>query len=155
MIGLKNINEPVALTVLGAIISGYALYALFEPKPPELNHPAWAAVFGLLAGLLGGAYNTSGPPVVVYGNARRWSPAEFKSHLQGFFLLNSVLVVAGHLISGNYTAPVWQHYLIALPGLALGIFLGVSLDRRINPQIFRKLVLVMLLVVGLKMLLWR
>jgi uncharacterized membrane protein YfcA len=139
------------MAVLGAVIALYALYALFELKPPELNHPAWAFAFGLAAGMLGGAYNTSGPPVVVYGNARRWSPLEFKSNLQGFFFLNSTLVVTGHLLSGNLNAEVWRYYLTALPALALGALAGVSLDRWVNPATFRRIVLVLLLVMGVKM----
>ncbi len=153
MLALRRIDEDVALTALGVVIILYALYALFELKPPALNHPAWAYTFGLVAGMLGGAYNTSGPPVVVYGNARRWSPLEFKSNLQGFFFLNSVLVVTGHALSGNFSPQVWRYYWIALPALALGVLVGVSLDRRVNPATFRKIVLVLLLVMGVRLVL--
>ena len=151
---LKRIDENAAMTVLGVVIVGYALYAFFELKPPALSHPSWAYAFGLLAGMLGGAYNTSGPPVVVYGNSQRWLPAEFKSNLQGFFFLNSVLVVSGHALSHNLTPVVWQNYGYALPALGLGILSGVSLDRLIDPGIFRKIVLVLLLVMGARMVLF-
>jgi len=151
MIVLRRIDEGLALAALGIVMVGYAAYAYFELKPPELSRPGWAYAFGLAAGMLGGAYNTSGPPVVVYGNARRWSPAEFKSNLQGFFFLNSVLVVSGHALSGNLDAAVWQNYLVALPGLALGILAGISLDRRVDPIVFRKIVLVLLVVMGVRM----
>jgi len=151
MIVLRRLDEDLALGALGVVMAGYALYALFELKPPELSKPGWAYAFGLAAGMLGGAYNTSGPPVVVYGNARRWSPAEFKSNLQGFFFFNSLLVVSGHALSGNLDEAVWQNYLIALPGLALGILAGLGLDRRIDPLVFRKIVLVLLLVMGVRM----
>jgi uncharacterized membrane protein YfcA len=153
MLALKRFDENAAMSILGIVIVAYAVYALLELKPPELSHPAWGFAFGLLAGMLGGAYNTSGPPVVVYGNSRRWIPAEFKSNLQGFFLLNSVLVVSGHALSHNITQAVIQNYLIALPALALGILAGISLDRLVNPDLFRKLVLVLLLAMGVRMML--
>jgi len=152
MLALKRFDESAAMTILGIVIAAYAVYALFELKPPELIHPAWGFAFGLLAGMLGGAYNTSGPPVVVYGNSRRWMPAEFKSNLQGFFLLNSALVVSGHALSHNFTQAVVKNYLIALPALALGILAGVSLDRIVNPDAFRKIVLVLLLAMGVRMI---
>jgi uncharacterized membrane protein YfcA len=152
MLALKRFDENAAMTILGIVIVAYAVYVLFELRPPELGHPAWGFVFGLLAGMLGGAYNTSGPPVVVYGNSRRWMPAEFKSNLQGFFLLNSALVVSGHALSHHFTQVVIQNYLTALPALALGILAGVSLDRIVNPDVFRKIVLVLLLAMGVRMI---
>ncbi len=152
MLTLKRFDENAAMTILGAVIAAYAIYALFELKPPELSHPAWGFAFGLMAGMLGGAYNTSGPPVVIYGNSRRWLPVEFKSNLQGFFFLNSVLVVSGHALSHNFTQAVIQNYLIALPALALGILAGIGLDRRVNPDAFRKIVLILLLVMGVRMI---
>ena len=101
--------------------------------------------------MLGGAYNTSGPPVVMYGDAQGWPPAEFKSNLQGFFFVTSLFVIAGHALSGNLTREVWISYLWVLPAIGLGILLGTLLDGRINPALFRKLVLVLLVVMGARM----
>jgi uncharacterized membrane protein YfcA len=135
------------------IITGYALYALLKFKLPELRHPSWAYGTGLLAGMLGGAYNTSGPPVIIYGNCRRWQPAEFKSNLQGFFVVNSLFVFIGHALGGNLTPLVWRYYLWSLPVLAVGIILGTSMDRLFNPETFRKIVLWLLVVMGVRLIL--
>jgi uncharacterized protein len=145
---LKGIDENVFLAVLGAVIAGYAIYSLFEFRLPELRHPVWAYGIGFIAGLLGGAYNTDGPPVVIYANCRRWPPAEFKSNLQGFFLINSLVVVGSHAFNNNLTPLVWSHFLWSLPAIALGILAGTSLDQTINPLIFRKIVLSLLVVMG-------
>jgi len=150
---LKGVDEELFLTLLGVVISGYALYALLKFKLPELSRPAWAYGVGMLAGMLGGAYNTSGPPVIVYGNCRRWQPAEFKSNLQGFFVVNSLFVFIGHALGGNLTPQVWHYYLWSLPVLAVGILLGTSLDRFFNPETFRKIVLWLLLVMGIRLIL--
>jgi hypothetical protein len=141
---LRRVDEGLVMTVLGIVIAGYALYALFDIRLPELKNPSWAYGFGFLAGMLGGAYNTSGPPVVIFANCRRWLPAEFKSNLQGFFLINSVLVVSGHAWSGNFTPLVLKTYAYAFPVVLLGMLLGIGLDRYLNPEIFRKLVLLLL-----------
>lgn len=149
---LRQVNDKLTLTLLGIVIIGYALYALFHFKLPKLQQPRWAFVFGFVAGLLGGAYNTSGPPAVVYGDSSRWSPAEFKANLQAFFLLNDVLVVAAHGVSGNLTGQVWQLYLLALPLIGLGIWAGWYCERFINPAMFRNLVLWLLVGLGVRML---
>ncbi|MEW6718704.1 MAG: sulfite exporter TauE/SafE family protein [Chloroflexota bacterium] len=152
VVALKHVDEGILLSVLGAVLIGYALYALLNLTPPGMEHKLWAVGLGFLAGLLGGAYNTSGPPVIVYGNCRGWSPAEFKGNLQGFFLLNSVFVVLGHAWSGNYSPVVWKNFLIAVPAIGLGLAAGLSLDKLLNPERFRKIVLGVLILLGLRLL---
>jgi uncharacterized membrane protein YfcA len=51
------------------------------------------------------------------------------------------------------TPLVWQNYLTALPVLGLGMWLGLRLDSRLNPVLFRKVVLSLLVVLGLRLVL--
>lgn len=150
---LQQLNEHIALFILGVILTGYAVYALIGFRLPELRHPFWAWLLGGIGGLLGGAYNTAGPPVIIYGNCRRWSPQEFKSNLAGFFMVNSLLVVSTHWWSGNYTRGVTTAFWWSLPALFLGFWAGQSLDRWLSPERFRKLVLVLLVALGLRLML--
>jgi len=149
---LRRVPEGIALFILGIVIVLYAIYALTGLRLPKLEHPAWAWTAGLFGGLLGGAYNTSGPPVVVYGNCRGWSPQEFKSNLSGYFIVNSLMVVFTHWLGGNFTPEVMNLFWMTLPVLVLGFLLGQSLDRWLNPEIFRRIVLVMLVVLGLRLM---
>lgn len=150
---IRLISEGVVLAILGVVLVGYSIYALITPKLPALKQPVWAFGFGFVGGLLSGAYNVAGPAAVIYGNCRGWEPAEFKSNLQAFFLLNDLMVVTNHALAGNLTPIVWQGYVIALPAIALGIFVGLKIDRRINPSLFRKIVLLLLIVMGLRLIL--
>ena len=101
---------------------------------------------------MGGAYNTSGPPAIIYGNCRKWSLQEFKSNLAGYFLVGSIVVVTSHWMSGNFTPVVWMNFWITLPALFLGFFLGQGMDRWLNPEIFRRIVLVLLVGLGLRLM---
>jgi uncharacterized protein len=149
---LRRVDEQVALFILGIVITVYALYALIGFRLPRLEHPAWAWIVGLASGMLGGAYNTSGPPAVAYGNCRGWSPQEFKSNLSGFFIVNSLMVVSAHGLSGNFTSEVMDVFWRTLPALILGFLLGQSLDRWLNPMIFRRIVLVLLVLLGARLM---
>jgi uncharacterized membrane protein YfcA len=149
---LSRIDEHIALLVLGIIISGYAIYALFGFHLPELTHPFWAWATGLISGMLGGAYNTSGPAVVIYGNCRRWDASEFKSNLSGFFVINSVMVTTSHFFSGHYTTDVTRIFLFAIPAMFVGFLAGQTLDRWISPALFRKMVLVLLILLGIRLI---
>jgi hypothetical protein len=153
VLALRGLNEKLLLTVLGAVMAGYAAYALLNFKLPELKHPIWAVIAGFLAGLLSGAYSVGGPPAIIYGSCRRWEPQEFKSNLQGFFLVNDTLAIISHGLSGNLTPAVWRNYLLVLPALALGLLAGTALDRYIEPRLFRKVVLILLIVMGIRMML--
>lgn len=148
---LRYLPGDVVATALGAILCAYAVYALLQPALPNLAHSAWAYGFGFLAGLLGGAYSISGPPVIVYGSCRRWEPAQFKSNLQGFFLVNGSFVFLAHALSGNVTAQVWQAATPALPGMALGLLLGFMISRRLAARHFRRAVLLLLLALGISL----
>lgn len=149
---LRLVDEQIVLRILGLVISGYALYALLNIRLPKLTHPAWGYVFGFLAGLIGGAYNTSGPPVILYGASRGWLPGEFKSNLQGFFVFSSAFILSGHALNHNLTPEVLQYFWLSLPAIAAGIFAGTSLDKIIQAETFRKIVLALLVVIGLRLI---
>lgn len=151
--GLQGIEEGFALMVLGVVLATYALYALLQLKMPELRNPLWGVGAGFLAGILGGAYNTSSPPVIVYSDCQRWQPAQFKANLQGFFLVSDFFIVATHAVSGNYNTVVWQSFLWSLPAIAAGVFVGVLLEQRSSPAFFRTAVLVLLIVMGVRLIL--
>jgi uncharacterized protein len=150
---LSRVDEKVALSLLGFVIAAYALYALLGLKLPQLDGPLWAYSAGLVGGLLGGAYNTSGPPVILYADCRRWQPNVFKSNLQGYFIISSLAVLITHYLNGNITPQVWTRFFWALPFTAIGLVAGLSMDRWLNPVIFRKVVLVLLVIMGVRLIL--
>jgi len=153
ILALSSLDQRLILTVLGVILIAYSLYGLFAPQIPPITNRKWAYVFGLISGLLHGAYNTGGPPYVIYGVSQRWSPPQFKCNLQVLLMVNTSSVVIAHIAAGHVTVDVLGNYLIALPMILLGAFTGFILDRYIDDKIFRKIVLVVLLVIGVKMLL--
>ena len=107
----------------------------------NIENENWAYVFGFIAGLLGGAYNTNGPPFVMYGAGRGWGREEFKSNMQGLFILSRVTVLVAHFIEGNLTAEVFDLLGIALLGVVLGTVIGLRFDQIISPDMFRRAVL--------------
>jgi hypothetical protein len=150
---LRVLSERLLLLVLGAVIACYALYGLFNLRLPKLEGAGWAYLAGFLSGLLGGAYSVSGPPAIIYGTCQEWAPDEFKSNLQGFFLVGDGLTILNHAIVGNLTPLVWTNYWWSLPVIALGLAAGAALDRVLNPQLFRTLVLVLLVLMGVELML--
>jgi hypothetical protein len=155
---LSRVDQEISMTILGIIIVTYALYALLEAfthliRLPNLDHAAWAYLSGFFAGILGGAYNTSGPPVIIYGHSKRWPSAEFKGNLQGFFVISSLIIVLGHAWKHNFSPTVWGYFLWSMPAMMIGMITGTRLDKYIKPEIFRRVVLVLLLIMGMRLIL--
>jgi uncharacterized membrane protein YfcA len=150
---VPRLNEHLVLIILGLVIAGYGAYSLFTPHLPQITNKRWGFIFGFISGLLTGAYNSGGPPLVIYGNLARWQPNEYKSNLPGMFMLNSVFVITTHALAGHYSQHVLENVIIGLPVMLIGLFVGWSLDKRINPEMFRKLVLFLLVVIGVRLIL--
>jgi len=152
MVALRVIPEDIILSSLGLVLVFYAIYGLVGPRLAPPHNPRWIYGFGFLAGCLGGAYNTSGPPIIVYGDMIGWSRSAFKSNLQGLFLVMSLLITSAHFLSGNINDRVFSYGLWALPGVVLAIWLGIWSDHIIPQAQFKRLVLVGLLGLGLGLL---
>ncbi|MEO1667524.1 MAG: sulfite exporter TauE/SafE family protein [Chloroflexota bacterium] len=152
IIELDILPEAALKFGLAVIIIAYALYALFTPTMPQLKTERWAGPVGLLSGILSGAYNTGGPPIVVYADARRWTPEMMRSNLSGFFLIKGLLLIWVHFRSGNFTPQVINLYYLSLPVLVVAMLVGFSLYGKINAVRFRQIVLVLLLAMGLNIM---
>ncbi|NDJ60952.1 MAG: sulfite exporter TauE/SafE family protein [Chloroflexi bacterium] len=148
-----RLDTTLVLGGLGLFLIAYALYTLIGPRLPAIAHPRWSYMFGFASGLLGGAYNMAGPPYVIYGMCREWTPDQFRINLQMLFMVSGTFVGINHLVRGHYDAQVLQGYLIALPMIVLGALVGMWLDRFVNQQVFRRILLVMLLIIGVQLIL--
>lgn len=149
---LTRVPEPIVKALLAVVIMGFAGHALRNPTwRLENDRQAW--LFGFVAGVLGGAYGMNGPPLAMYGSLRRWSPAEFRATLQGYFLPASAVGVAGYWVAGLWTPAVTRFYLISLPVVAVAVVAGRALNRRMAPARFTSAVYAGLLVVGMILLL--
>lgn len=133
----------------------YALYSLFKFPLPTVTNPNWGIPFGCFSGVLAGAFNTPGPPLIVYANMAQWERGTFKGNLQSVFFANSIAVNIMHFTTGNHSAETVSLALTAIPAIFLGIFLGKSCDRWINPQQFRTIVLILLIGISLSLLVFR
>jgi uncharacterized membrane protein YfcA len=146
---LKGAYEPVVACVLGCVIVAFSAFSLFTPRRGEIERQRWAFGFGLLAGVLGGAYNTNGPPLVVYGTLKRWSPEEFRATLQGYFFPAGIFIVTCHGVGGLWSGEVFRLYLLSLPVLAAALVAGRILHRVVPRGRFDRYVHVLLVALGL------
>jgi uncharacterized membrane protein YfcA len=151
---LRAAPEAGVKAVLAAVILSFSSFSLLSRKPRELFNDKLAWLFGFGAGILGGAYGMNGPPLVIYGSLRGWSPRQFRATLQGYFLPASMLGMGGYWLAGLWTSPVNRFYLSSLPVVILATFLGRALNRRMHARQFLVYIHIGLMVIG-AVLLWQ
>jgi uncharacterized membrane protein YfcA len=150
---LKGLPEVWLTAVLGVLLILIGLYYLRRPALPARTEHYWAYILGFTAGVLGGAYNIAGPPLIVYGTLRRWSPEQFRATLQGFFVTINTVILIGHASAGLWTPTVLQLFALSIPAILIGFWLGSRAAPHISPDTFARLVYVALIVLGVFLIL--
>lgn len=150
---LVNVDESIVKLLMGLILIAYAAYNLARPTVLRLRSHRWGYIAGFIAGCLGGAYNTPGPPLIVYGSLCRWPKEEFRAVLQTLFFINAVLTVSSHYVAHHLTTAVLAFYPYAALALLLGVMIGSRVDAKLNRDRFRTIVTVMILLLGLSLVL--
>lgn len=146
---LKHGDDRNIRIAVGIVIISIALYNLFRPQLKQLNSQWPAPLAGFAGGVLGGLFNTSGPPVVIYGAMRQWSPVMFVGMMQAYFIPTDIFVIVGHLKSGLLSREVFYLYAWCFPFLIGAVALGNQIKKRISVLRFQKGVFAIILLSGL------
>jgi uncharacterized membrane protein YfcA len=135
---------------IGAFLILYSIYALARPTLQPVHAggaPADAGV-GLLNGILGGATGLAGIIVTIWCGLRGWPKDVQRTVFQptGVAIFAVSALVLG--LNGAATADTIRLFLVGLPVLLAGTWLGLRLYGRVDEAGFRKLVLALLLISG-------
>jgi uncharacterized membrane protein YfcA len=149
---LASIDARTLSRLVGAVLVVVVLLEVRRVLPDRPPGRRWALGAGFLAGLVGAAVGTPGPPVIVYAATQGWSPRTMKANIMGFFVVNQGVILLGYWWAGLLTASVLRlTATLALPALA-GVLAGAAAFGRLDPARFRRLVFALLLVSGLVLL---
>lgn len=148
---LVSLPENIIKGILGLALILFGVFNLTGITLPKLKGKWLALPFGFFSGILGGAYNTNGPPIVIYGLLRAWNKKKFRVTLQGYFLLTGAVVSAGHGLSGLWSRQVLIYFLISFPVVVLGVLAGERLAKRFSEEQFNRALNLILITLGLVM----
>ncbi len=151
---LELVDAKYILRGLGGLVSGYVAFSLAGLKVPErFSGTSGAWFFGTLAGALGGAFDITGPPLVIYGEAQEWKDSEFRRNVLAVVSINSSVVVLYDALVGRLNDfYYWDFVKFATPAVIVGILVGNWLSKRLDPAAFKKIVLGTCLLLGVKLL---
>jgi hypothetical protein len=142
------------LGILGVIVVSFCAISHYRPGlklPPRAERPVGAAV-GLAAGVMGGISTILGPPLIIYVTSLRLDKEAFVAALGTFFLMSGVFITLSFVERGVLDAATAPWSLACVPPVLAGMWLGRRLGRRIDQERFRRIVLIVLFVLGLNLL---
>src|SRR5262249_32287571 len=127
----------------------YSIYGLARPafEPVQVGVKADAGI-GVLNGLLGGLTGLVGIIVTIWCQLRGWPKDEQRTVFQPVMVAASALTTVSLTIAGVVTAETVNLYLLGLPLLLVGVWLGFKLYGTLDDILFRKVLLTLLLVSG-------
>lgn len=146
---LSAADEHLIMKMLAGVILIFVLLNSTHFIKPFNIAKKWGVVFGFFSGILGGAFNTNGPPILIYFYLKDWGKFKQKASITGFFIVASMLIVTSHAVSGFTTAKVLKHAMFAIPFLFAGILLGSSLFHKVTAKLYRRIILLFLTAMSL------
>src|SRR5262249_47442869 len=147
---LTYLNPAYLRTGVGVLLVIYDSYGLVQPtlKPLPSNRLIDAEV-GLANGVLAGLTGLPGFIITVWAQLRGWK----KDFQRAIFQPVMLAAIAANLVSlgiaGAITADVVRLYLIGLPAMLVGLWVGFKLYGKLDDAAFRRVILVLLLLAGL------
>lgn len=147
-------SDPRSVRIaVGIILILYSLYAFFRPALKfSAGGRASDAAVGLLNGVLGGLTGLAGILVTIWCNLRGWPKDMQRTVFQpvavAVFLMSALWLGA----KGTVTADTAKFFVMGLPCLLAGTWLGLKLFGRIDEAMFRKIVLALLFVSGVTLM---
>lgn len=139
---------------LGILLCLYCPAMLALRRLPHLSWagPAADVVVGAIGGIMGGVCALNGPAPTLWCAIRGWDRDTARGVMQAFLLTAHSAGVIGFAIAGLVTAEVLHLAAWLVPAVLLTSWFGLRLYTRLDADMFRRLVLALLLLTGITLL---
>lgn len=151
---LVDIDQRMLIGIVGAAVLTFAVSAHF-PRYLRLGRHAerWLGVpIGFLAGVLGGMTTFFGPPLIMFLFALNLEKDQFVGTISTVYLCAAIPLAVALGMFGIMGPEGYLWSTVAAVPLLLGLLVGQWLRTRISQSAFRRGLLLMLLVVGVRLI---
>lgn len=148
-IAIKHLPTETVSLGIAVLTLTFAGYLLLNKDIRIGQNSVVELIVGFCSGSLNSCTTMSDPPVVIYGLAQKWNKDVFRSTLLAYFSLLSPITPVSFFAMDMVTVNSWANAGAAiLPALAVGHF-GIRLKNRVNETLFRRVVLVVIMYLGI------
>jgi uncharacterized protein len=154
-ITLLTWSDPRSVRIaVGVFLVLYSVYAFFRPalKPASVGGIGVDAAVGFANGMLAGLTGLAGILVTIWTGLRGWSKdvqrAVFQPVAVAIFLMTAAWLGA----NGTFETETIKLFVLGLPMVVVGTWLGLKLFGRVNEMTFRRIVLALLFASGVALI---
>ena len=150
---LTYIDPAYMRSGVGLLLIVYGAYGLAQPafKPLHVGAAADGGV-GFLNGMLCGLTGLPGFIITVWCQLRGWTKDVQRAVFQPVMLAASVATGIALAFTGAITVEIGKLYVLGLPAMLAGLWIGFKLYGKLDDVAFRKVILVLLLVAGVALI---
>ena len=150
---LKTVDQGTLRLSIGVLLVIYSLYSLARPAF-KLSQGGATTDFGvgIVNGFIGGLTGLGGIAVTIWCQLRGGSKDAQRAIFQPVLFATFVTSAFTYAFAGAYTVETLKLYALALPVLGAGILSGFWLYGKLDDAAFRKLILLLLLVLGVTLI---
>lgn len=136
--------------IIISLQNGWAMWKKYQGK--SNHHPGFLTVVGTISGVLGACLAMPGPIVMLYLSRTTLSKDEIRATMISFFVFSYIAILILQSFVIGTSKEIWMNALYLLPAALLGVFVGHQISRKINEQLFKGLILIILVLAGIMML---
>jgi uncharacterized membrane protein YfcA len=150
---LTYINPVDMRLGVGVLLVLYAIYSLARPeyKPMKIGAAPDIGI-GFVNGLVGGLTGLGGVVSTISCQWRGWTRDAQRAVFQPVLFAAFVVISFSMAITGAFTTETVRLYGLGLPFLLVGLWSGFRLYGKINDEMFRKVVLLLILFAGFSLI---
>jgi uncharacterized protein len=150
-VAILGIADPLFVRRgVGILLVLYSAYALARPSMTPIRgpHRPMDLAAGFLNGVLGGMTGLTGVIITIWCSVRGWPRDVQRTVFQPVIMAMFALTALSLGASRSIPPQALTLFLMGLPPLLLGVWLGLKLYGRLDEAGFRRIVLLLLLVSG-------
>ncbi|MFW6311700.1 MAG: sulfite exporter TauE/SafE family protein [Nanoarchaeota archaeon] len=150
---LMYFSEEILKSILGLMLILISLYFMLYKNKLKIKATKIKGITaGFFNGILGGAFNTGGPPLVIYYLNAINEKMSYNSTLQATFAINCIFTIIIHLYYGNINTTILSYTIIGGLGVFAGSYLGLIIFKKIDEQILKKIIYIFLIFMGIMLI---
>jgi uncharacterized protein len=146
---LKYVDNSILKLTVGIIILISSVLMLFGIRVKFKIQILGDILAGVSSGLLNGSVSLNGPPVILLLSNENTEKEIFRKTLTTYFLMLNLVSIPMFFFNGLLTRDIVLRSVLNLPALAAGVFFGLIAGNRISEGHFKKITLVMILLLGI------
>ena len=149
----EYLNEEMLKLVLGVMSLLFALWGLGNGMQLVTFGSRLAGrLFGAIAGLTSFVAHAGGPPVNIYLLAKKLPKAQFLATAVIFFAVINVVKLVPYAMLNQFNTDNLLIAALLMPFGWVGVRLGLVIQRKLNDKVFYRIILVLLLAIGIKLI---